>query len=59
MNDGSLAHRPDRFGKKLKHVGTIEAATAAEAVDIAIKELRIEPALRFKLMVTKIETKRE
>ena len=47
--------RIDLIGKKLRHVGTIEAATGAEAVDIAIKELRIAPALRFKLMVTKVK----
>ena len=46
--------RIDLIGKKLKHVGTIEAATGAEAVDIAVRELGIAPALRFKLVVIKV-----
>ena len=51
--------RVDRIGKKLQHVGTIEAESAAEAADAAIRDLRVEPALRSKLVVTKIEPARK
>ena len=47
--------RVDLIGKKLKHVGTIDADSGAEAIDIAVRELRIAPTLRFKLMVTKVK----
>jgi hypothetical protein len=47
--------RVDIIGKKLRHIGTIEAATETEAVETAIKELRIEPGHRSKVVVTKIE----
>jgi hypothetical protein len=47
--------RVDLMGKKLQHVGTVEAANEKAAIEIAIKELRIDPVLRFKLMVTKVK----
>ena len=47
--------RVDLIGKKLQHVGRVEASTEADAIETAIKELRIAPALRFKLMVTKVK----
>jgi hypothetical protein len=46
--------RVDLIGKKLQHVGTVEATTEAEAIEAAVTELRIQPALRFKIMVTKM-----
>ncbi len=50
--------RIDIIGKKLKHVGTTDATDAAEAVDIAIREHRIDPTLRGKITVTKVSEKR-
>ena len=47
--------RIDLIGKKLQHVGTVEAATEADAIETAIRELRIAPALRFELMVKKVK----
>ncbi len=47
--------RLDLIGKKLQHVGTVDANTEQEAIEAAVKFFRIEPALRFKLMATKVE----
>jgi hypothetical protein len=50
--------RIDLIGKRLQHVGTVEAATWTDAVEAAVKELGVDPALRDKLVVTKVpETK--
>ena len=47
----------DLIGKTLRRVGTIEAATAEQAIDEAAKLFRIEPAVGDKLMATKVETR--
>ena len=47
--------RIDIIGKKLRHVGTIDANTAEQAIDEAAKLFRIEPAVRDKLVATKME----
>jgi hypothetical protein len=51
--------RVDLIGKKLRHVGTIEAGTAEDAINEAAKLFQIEPIVRDKLVATKVETKRE
>ncbi len=51
--------RVDLIGKKLRHVGTIEAKTSDEAIDEAARLFGIEPSVRDKLVATKVETKRE
>jgi 1,2-phenylacetyl-CoA epoxidase PaaB subunit len=50
--------RVDIIGKKSQHVGTIEAESEREALAEAIKHFEIRPALRSKIAVTKIGTKR-
>jgi hypothetical protein len=47
--------RVDFTGKKLKHLGQVEAATADEAVDKAGELFDIGPGRRFKLLVQKIK----
>jgi hypothetical protein len=47
----------DIIGKKLQHLGTIEAANEREALAEAIKHFDIRPALRSKIAVTKIGDK--
>jgi hypothetical protein len=47
--------RIDLLGKTLRHVGTIEALTAEQAIDEAA--FRIEPAVRDKLVATKVPTR--
>jgi hypothetical protein len=49
--------RVDLIGEKLRHVGTIEANTAEEAIDEAAKLFGIEPAVRDKLVATKVPTR--
>jgi hypothetical protein len=46
--------RIDLIGKTLRRVGTIEAETAEQAIDEATKLFRIEPAVRDKLVATKV-----
>lgn len=45
--------RVDLIGKKLQHVGTVEAANEREALAEAIKVFDVRPALRSKLVVAK------
>ena len=47
--------RVDIIGKKLQHVGTVEAAGEREALEEAIKRFDVRPALRSKLAVTKVK----
>ena len=47
--------RIDLIGKKLQHVGTIEARTELEAIEEAAKLFRIAPAVRDKLIATKVK----
>ena len=47
----------DFIGKTLRRVGTIEAETAEQAIDEAAKLFRLEPAVRDKLMATKVPTR--
>ena len=47
--------RVDLIGKKLQHVGTVEATSEREAIEAAMKELRIEPVLRSKVVVAKVK----
>ena len=51
--------RVDYLDSKGKHLGTVEAPDQKEAITEAMKTFHITPARRFKIMVTKIETKRE
>ena len=46
--------RIDLISKTLRHVGTIEAETAEQAIDEAAKLFRIKPAVRDKLIATKV-----
>ena len=48
--------RVDLIGKKLQHVGTIEARTEQEAIEEVVALFRIAPALRDKLVATKVST---
>jgi hypothetical protein len=50
--------RIDLIGKKLQHVGTIEAATEREAIEAAVKDPGVAPALRGKLIATRIDKSR-
>jgi hypothetical protein len=47
--------RVDLIGKKLQHVGTVRAPNEPEAIEAAIKELRIDPVLRSKVVATKVK----
>ena len=51
--------RLDYLGSNGKHLGTVEAPDQKEAITEAMKTFHITPARRFKIMVTKIETKRD
>jgi hypothetical protein len=44
----------DIIGKKLQHLGTVVASDEREAVEEAIRQFVIRPALRAKIAVTKI-----
>ena len=46
--------RVDIIGKKLQQIGTVEAPTEREALADAIKLFNVRPALRSKLVVTKV-----
>jgi hypothetical protein len=48
--------RIDLIGKTLQHLGIIEAESAEQAIDEAAKLFRIGPAVRDKLMATKVES---
>lgn len=55
-----MAHwRVDYIGKGEKHLGTVEAPDERSASLEAFKMFHITPSRRFKVVVTKIETKRE
>ena len=47
--------RVDYQGKKLQYVGTVEARTEQEAIDEVAKLFRVAPAVRDKLMATKVK----
>ena len=47
--------RVDLIGKKLQHVGTIEARSEQEAIEEVVKLFGITPAVRDKLVATKIK----
>jgi hypothetical protein len=50
--------RIDLIAKTLRHIGTIEANNAEHAIDEAAILFRVEPALRDRLIATKVpETK--
>ena len=51
--------RVDYQGKKLQHLGTIEADTESEAVEEAAKLFNIEPTWRFKIFVEKVEIRKK
>ena len=44
----------DVIGKRLQHLGTVAAADEQKAVEEAIKQFAVRPALRSKIVVTKI-----
>jgi hypothetical protein len=46
--------RVDIIGKKLQHVGTVEADSERETLAEAIKHFEVRPALRSKIGVTKV-----
>jgi 1,2-phenylacetyl-CoA epoxidase PaaB subunit len=45
----------DVIGKRLQHLGTVEADDGREALQEAIKRFAVRPALRSKLAVTKVK----
>jgi hypothetical protein len=47
--------RIEIIGKHLQHIGTVEADSEREAIEAAIKELRIDPVLRSKVVATKVK----
>ena len=49
--------RVDLIGKKLQHVRTIEARSEQEAIEEVVKLFGIAPAVRDKLVATKISEK--
>jgi 1,2-phenylacetyl-CoA epoxidase PaaB subunit len=49
--------RVDLIGKKLQHVGTVDAANEREARAEAIKIFEVRPALRSKLVVAKVKNR--
>ena len=44
----------DIIGKKLQHVGTVDAENERKALAEAIKRFDVRPALRSKIAVTKV-----
>ncbi len=48
----ALAASSNYLGKKLLHLGTIEAADEKSAIEEAMKTFHVTPARRFKLVVT-------
>jgi len=42
------------IGKKMKHLGTVVAENEKKAIEEAVKQFGIEPALRNKVTVTKV-----
>jgi hypothetical protein len=51
--------RVDYQGKKLVHLGHVEADTDTEAVDKAAELFNIMPARRFKIFVEKVENRKK
>jgi hypothetical protein len=49
----------DYQGKKLQHLGMVEADTDSEAVEKAAKLFSITPARRFKISVEKVEIRKK
>jgi hypothetical protein len=47
----------DIIGKHLKHLGTVEAADECKALEKAIKQFAVSPALRSKIAMTKVGEK--
>ena len=47
--------RVDIIGKKLQHVGTLDADNAREALAEPIRLFEVRPALRSKITVTKVK----
>jgi 1,2-phenylacetyl-CoA epoxidase PaaB subunit len=45
----------DIIGKKLPHIGTVDAGNEREALAEAIKRFDVRPALRSMVAVTKIQ----
>jgi 1,2-phenylacetyl-CoA epoxidase PaaB subunit len=46
--------RVDIIGKKLQHVGTVDADNEQKALAEAIRVFNVRPALRSKITVTKV-----
>jgi len=44
----------DIIGKKLQHLGTVVASDERNALEVAIKQFAVRPALRSKVTVTKV-----
>ena len=50
-----MAHWPiDIIGKRLQHLGTVVADNERKALEEAIKQFAVRPALRSKIAVTKV-----
>jgi 1,2-phenylacetyl-CoA epoxidase PaaB subunit len=47
----------DTTGKAPQHIGTVVAENEREALEVAIEKFRIRPALRSKVVVTKVADK--
>ena len=44
----------DIIGKKMQHLGSVVAENEKKAIEEAVKQFGIEPALRTKIAVTKV-----
>ena len=44
----------DIIGKRLQHLGTVVASDERKALEEAIKQFAVRPALRSKIAVTKV-----
>jgi 1,2-phenylacetyl-CoA epoxidase PaaB subunit len=53
VSDGAV--RVDIIGKKLQHVGTLDADNEREALAEAIRLFEVRPALRSKIAVTNVK----
>jgi hypothetical protein len=49
--------RVDLIGKKLQHVGTVEARSEQEAIEEVVALFGVQPVLRDKLVATRIPEK--
>jgi 1,2-phenylacetyl-CoA epoxidase PaaB subunit len=47
----------DVIGKKMRHLGTVVASDERTALEEAIKQFAVRPALRSKITVTKVGQK--